>query len=831
MQNFLGDLRQALRALRASPGFVAACLTALVLGIGANTAIFAILDAVLLRPLPFPDADRLVVLWETSEAKGARSRPSPGDFLDWRRRSHSFDGIAAWYPGSVILRDSGTGGEPETVRSCKVSPNFFDVLRVPPSLGRTFDKEGDRGVVVNVADMVRSGQMEVVLSHAFWQRRFGGDRSVLGRTIALDGVSYQVLGVMPPRFALPDERTELWIAWDIPGSYASFSKGPPRDFRFLQTVGRLKAGVSEDAAQSEMDSLMATIAREFPDTNRGWGVRLVPLQKELSGRAAPSLYVLFLATFFALLIACVNIATLQLSRAAAKSRDVAIRVALGISRSRLAGRFLLESLLIALAGAALGLLLARLLKTAILKLQPWNLPRAGDIVVDGRVIGFALATAVLATLMSGLAPAVAAFRLNVSESLRDGGTKGASGTASSGARLRRAFVVIEIAAALTLVAGAGLFMTSFRNLASLNPGFDPDRLLVMRLSLDKSSYKSAAKSNAFYQDLMSRLSSLPGVEAAGGVTALPLSDVNIDFSRPYWREGDEAPGGSAPNADIRMATRRYFETMRMSLRRGRSFADTDRLETPRVVIVNETMARASWPGEDPIGKRLLIDYKGGAYPYEIVGVVSDTRFHGPRSTPRSEIFIPHSQNPYLDLNVVLRTSREPQSVAAAARREVLAVDPAQPVHSVVTMERLMARSVAADRFSVWLVSALSAVALLLAGTGIFGVLAHHVGARTHEIGVRMALGASRRDVLLLVLWESGRLAAQGAGLGLVLSVLLARSLDHAGVLFGVDVTRVATLATVLVPLLVALATTAALASWIPARRALRIAPQQALQAQ
>jgi putative ABC transport system permease protein len=815
MDSLSWDIRSALRSLGRRPGTAAIAVATLAVGIGVSTAVFCVIDGVLVRPLPFPESERLVRLWDTNAGLFRdRDRVSPGNLLDWMREDVAFAGVAAWHPGNAILR---TDHDAEVVQSVKVTPGFFTILGVPAARGRTFAADELAGALYDVAERYRGGDRVLVLSDRLWRRRFGADPYVVGRTISLDDAPWLVAGVMPPGFAMPSAETDVWLPWDIPASYASLPGGSPRDWRFLNVVARLSPRTSLEAAQARVDSVAAALAEAHPKANRGWASRIVPLKDDLVASSRPALFVLLGAVGFVLLIACANVASLQLARAADRSREIAVRLALGARRSRLVRQLLTESLLIALGAGLAGTALAVALLEVLRLLRPAQLPRLDEIGLDLRVLAFAALAAIVAGVASGLAPALQATRTLASALQADGGRA----VAGSAGRWRRALVVLELTVALVLLTGAGLLGRSFVRLTGVDPGFDPENLLVLRVSLDNTVYRGP-QSASFYRDLTARLSALPGATSAGAVTALPLSDVGIEFDRPYWRERDPDPGGEAPKADIRMATTGYFDAMRMRLLRGRGFTDDDRLNTPKVVVLNETLARAAWPEADAVGHRIVIEYRGGAYPYEVVGIVNDTRHHGLRRRPRPEIFIPHAQNPYLQLNVVVRTAVPARTLAVAAARKVRALDPRQPVHSVVTMDELRSRSLGADRLSMVLLAALASVAVVLAATGVFGVLAHAVTRRTREIGTRVALGAGRGHVLRLVLCDSLRLAAAGAALGLAVSLALGRTL--AGLLYGVGPRDPWTLGGVSALLVLV----ALVAAYVPARRALRIDPAEAL---
>ena len=813
------DLRHAIRVWRRQPGHGLAAGLTLALGIGANTALFSVIDAVLLRPLPYGEPDRLVALWDTLPAQGRdHEPPSPGNFLDWTGKNRTFDAMAAWMDGSGTSTLHGDR-ESAVVESVKVTPDFFRVMGVPAAVGRTF-APGERGAFFNVADRYTGGERVVVMSHGLWTRRFGSDPSVVGRAIDLDGAPWRVIGVMPASFDAPRPTTDLWLPWDIVPSFAEFAGGPPRDFRFLNVLGRLKPGVSVPQAEADLQSIAAALAEQHPKANAGWSVRVVALDEEIVGRARPAILALFGAVGLVLLIACANVASLQLARAAARRREMAVRLALGAARRRLVAQLLTESLLLGLVGGAAGLIVAEGALRAILAAEPQGLPRLAEVTLSGRVLAFSAALSVLTGILFGLVPALEASRTPVAGALQESGRGAPMGPRAR--RARRFLIVSEVALALVLLTGAGLLMRSFLRVMAVDPGFDPQGLAVMRISLDHASYKTGAQSREFYRALTRRLEALPGVLGVGAVTALPLSPVGTDFSRPYWREGEPDPGGTAAKTDIRMVTPGYFATMRMPLRRGRGFTADDGPDRPRFAVVNETLAQREFPGRDPVGQRLVIDYRGGAYPYEIVGVVGNTRFRGLKAEPRPELFIPHAQNPYLDLSLVVRTSVEPAAMFRTVQREIAVLDPLQPAYGLVTMDDLVRRSVSADRFATVLLALLAGLALSLAATGIYGVLSFLVAQRTHEIGLRMALGATGQAVVRMVMGESLRLTLAGSAIGLLASLALARPVAH--LLYGVTPDDPVTFGGVVV----LMAGVALVAALLPARRASRLDPMAAL---
>jgi putative ABC transport system permease protein len=806
------DFAAAFKTLRKHSGFSATVVLTLGLAIGANTTMFSMVDAVLLKPLPYESPDRLVRVFSAHRERPLdRMGVSTGDVVDWRKRNEVFEGIGAWY---VMGRTLKTEEAVEVVSVAQVSEDFFSVLAVPPAMGRTFTAEETARATFNSAAAHVGTDPVAVLSHRAWERRFGSDPSILGKTLMLDRQRWRVLGVLPPDFGMPSPDVELWIPW-------SFEGVRPHDQRYLASVARLRTGVSLEEAEERMNVLAAAMASELPESNEGWGVRLVPLGEELVANARGALVVIFAAVAVVLLVASVNVASLQLVRIGERQREIALRAALGASRVRLARQFLLESALLTLGGGAVALAVAaaglELGRTKLFDV----LPRIGDVALDLRVFGFAAVLTAAASAFFGLVPVAACPGGALSEGLRSGGR-----TASASPRwerLRRLLVVSEVAMAVVLLAAAGLLARSFARLTAVDPGFRAENVVVLPITLDNHEYDSGAKSRAYYRRLFEELQSVPGVSSVGAVTALPMSPIGPDFDRPVWAEGEVPPPGGSARADVRMATPGYFETLGISLVRGRILSDEDGPESPRVVLVNESLARREWPGQDPVGKRLVIDYSSaGTYPYEVVGVIGDVRFYGLRSIPRPELYIPHAQRSYLIMNVAVRTATAPEGIVGELRRAVLSVDPMQPAYGVLPLGDLVAGSVGRDRFAALLIGGFAAVALVLALLGIFGLLSYHVGRRTQEVGIRAALGASRRELVSMMLSAGLRLALVGLGSGLVVALLSTRWLST--LLFEVSPVDPLTFGAVTL----VLGFGALVACYVPARRAAWVDPVLAL---
>jgi putative ABC transport system permease protein len=802
------DFRQALRGLAHRPGFVASASITLAAGIGTATALFSVIEAVLLRPLPYREPQRLVYFFEVQEGDSERHDPSPANVLDWRRQSRMLEELAAWWVESTtLLADSENAAE--EVPSAMVTEDFFDVVGVPALLGRTF-----------APGEVASQERIAILSYELWQRRYGGSESIVGRDIRIRDASWRILGVMPPSFRVPgtgEGEVQLFKPWDFERDYAHHS-GVPRDWRFVETAGRLAPGVSLEAAQAEITAIAKGLAEAHPATNRGWGVALVPVREVLVASAEPALVILAGAVLFLLLLACANVAGLLLVRASERARELAVRTALGASRGRLARQLLFESGLLAIAGGLLGVGIARAGVALLVRLQPGGIFRIEETALDSRVLAFAIAISLAAGLASGLAPVFHSGTSSPSESLK--GSGGVVSLDRRRLRLSSALVVSEMALAVVLLVGTLLLMRSFQRVIQVDPGFDPRNLLVVRMRLDDDKYRKGG-AHLYYTELLSRVRALPGVLSAGGSTALPMDSVDVDFDRPFWRDGEPRPVGGGPGLRLRMTTIGYFETMRIPLLEGRIFDEHDDRTKPRLLIVNETMARRTWPGESALGKRLLLDYQDYRAAYEVVGVVGDTRFEGYRSRPAPEAYIPHAQNPYLPMNLVIRTE-SPRSLAPLVRQTVLGLDAGEPVHSLDVMSDLAGTSIASDRFSAVVMTLFGSIALLLATIGLYGVVAQSVNRQKREMGLRMALGADRGRILALVLGNGLRIASVGAGLGILGSIAAGQFLS--ALLFETSPSD-----PFAIVLAVAIAmTTVILACLIPARRAAGLDPKTTL---
>lgn len=807
LENLVKDFAYGARLLARSPGFTAVAVLTLALGMGPSLAIFSFVDGILLRSLPYPEPERMVQLFQTSLKDGREDVPvSPPNFVDWHERAQSFESLAAFASTSEVL----TGGEPERVGTAVVTPKFFEVFGTRPVMGNTFE-----------LSPAKPGQTEVILSYGIWQRRFGGRKEIVGENILVGARPHTVIGVMPRGFVYP-AGIEVWLPLVFePGEMKE------RNSAYLDVVGRLKAGVSVDQAQAELSTIAAQLGLQYPESNRQFGARVVSLHDEMVRGVRPALGMLSSAVAFVLLIACVNVANLLLVRAVGRERDLAIRSALGAGRTRLMQQLLSEGFLLAVGGGLLGLLVAWLSLDALRQLSPVALPRLESVKLDARVTAFAFALMGLTTLIFGMAPAWQAAGFHASESLKEG-TRATCGAART--RLRSVLVVTEIALSLVLLIGAGLVLRSLWSLLSTHPGFDSRNILTADLYLARGKFREHASKAQFAEALVERLSAIPGVETASLATHLPLGGTTMVYG--FLVEGDmEAPTkewapdrGSEPlrSAGLRLVTPQYLHTLRIPVLRGRGLLTQDVSGRRDVMLVNQTMARKYWPGEDPIGKRIRIARGRTPAWCEIVGIVGDVRHDGLHVPPVPEMYVPLAQQSAHLFRVALRTTGNPASFAQAMREAVWSVDKDQPVTRVRTLQEVIGSSVGETRFYGVLLGVFATLALLLATFGIYSVMAYSVTQRTREIGIRLALGAPTAKVLNLVVGQGLRLAIIGIAVGIAGAAYATRWVEK--LLHGVSRTDPATFAAVAGVLLVAVLA----ACWIPARRATRVDPLVAL---
>jgi putative ABC transport system permease protein len=801
MMTLLQDLRHGARLLVRAPGFAAIAIAALAIGIGANTAIFSVVNTLLIQRLPYQDPDRLAVVWEHNLPRDRKNNVvSPGNFIHWREMNQAFEDIAA--VGMTFNLTLTGAGDPEELPFQYVSASFFPLLGVPPALGRPFraDEEGPNTRVV-------------VISHRLWQERFNGDPRILSRPITLQGEPYTVTGVMPAGFYYMDKTVNLWMP--VPFSEASRT---PRG-RWITVLARLKPDVTFGRAQQEMERVHGELRRLFPDFNTGWTARVVPLTEQLTGNVRPALIVLLGAVAFVLLISCANVANLLLARATARQRELAVRAALGAARSRLIRQLVAESSVLAAAGGASGLLLAwwalHLLRVVVAERLP--IARLETVGIDSLVLAFTVGASVLSGLFFGLVPALSASGSALNEALKEGNR---AGTGARGNRTRNAFVVVEIALALVLLVGAGLLVRSFVGLLNVNPGFDPARTVTMRVGLPDSRYGEPAQRVQFFQRLFDRVDALPGVQASGATSFLPLAGLGAATAFEVIGK-PRAPRGEEPVVDVRVIANDYLKAMGVPLLRGRLFDEQNPTDNRNRVVINEMMAKKYWPGEDPIGKRIRISWNDPRED-EIIGVVGDIRNAALETEARATNYWPHARFPYGSMTLAIRTAGEATSIANAVARLVREQDPNLAVADVRTMGDVVANSVAERRLTMLLLTIFAGAALLLAAVGIYGVIAYSVTQRTPEIGIRMALGAQRGDVLRMVVGQAMALAAAGIAIGGIGALLLTRLMT--GLLFNVKPGDPLTFAAVAL----VLGVVAMVASYLPGLRATRVDPVIAL---
>jgi putative ABC transport system permease protein len=804
METFIHDIRFGIRMLAKKPMFSIIAVITLALGIGANTAIFSVVNGVLLRPLPFKEPDRLMMIRETKLPQFPEFSVAPGNFLDWKKQNTVFDRLVAYKGSSLNL--IGTG-DPERLRALNVTEGFFAMLGAQPQLGRDFLAEEDQVGHNNV----------VILSYGLWQKRFSGDPKILNQTITLNRQAYTVIGVMPAtfRYGSGENELDLWTPMGFTEEQAQNHGG-----HSLVAIGQLKRGVTVDQARAEMSAIAGRLAAQYP-VDIGWDVKIMPLLEYSVRSIKPALLVLLVAVAFVLLIACANVANLLLARAAGRQKEIATRTSLGASRWRIVRQLLTESLLLSLLGGVLGLALAKWGMDLLLTLAPPNLPRLNNVSLDGRALAFTATITLLTGVIFGLVPALQSSKPNLNETMKDAGRGSTEGRRRQ--RIRSTLVVLEVATALVLLVGAGLMIKSFWQLQKVDPGFNPDNALTVQVSLPKTKYPEESQQVAFFQQLIERVATLPGVQSAGAGHVVPLS--GNDFVMAFEIDGrPPLQPGATQSTNYYSVSADYFKAMGIPLRRGRVFTERDVKDSPRVAVINETMAKKIFPDEDPIGKRITFDNRQKDNPewFEIVGIVGDVKEYGLDQVTTMQTYEPYIQQTFPDMTLVVRTTGDPTNLNAAIRSEVLKLDKEQPTTNFKTLNEFFSVSIAQQRFSVVLLGVFAVVALVLSAVGIYGVLSYAVTQRTHEIGIRVALGAGRRDVLRLVVGQGMLLAVIGVAGGLGAAFALTRLM--ASLLFGVTATDAVTFVSV-ASLLLAVAL---LACYIPARRATKVDPLVAL---
>jgi putative ABC transport system permease protein len=806
LENLLQDIRYGLRMLRKSPSFTLFAVAVLALGIAANSAIFSIADAVLIRPLPYRDANRLVLLWEDASAFSfPKDTPAPGNFSDWKARNQVFEDVAATsFGGSFALTGQGN---PEKLTGRAVTANLFSVLGVTPELGRDFRAEEDLPGANHVA----------ILSHGLWLRAFGGDPQIIGKEISLDYEKCTVIGVMKQGFQFPDRESEIWI----PTRYTK-EELSNHGSHFLEVVARLKPGVSLSTANANLAVIAKELEKEYPDSNTKVGAFAVPLREELAGDVRPAILMLVGAVCFVLLIACANVANLLLSRATGRRRELAMRLALGATRSRIIQQMLTESVLLAILAGTAGLLLSVWGTKFLAALIPDGFAPLAINGVDGRILIFTLVISLATGILFGIIPASRVSRFHLASSLQQGGGRGSVG--SAGHKLRNALVICEVALGIVLLTGAALLIRSLRNLYHLDPGFRADHVLVLHTPLSRPRYEAFARRTSFYDQVLAKVEALPGVVSAGYTTWIPLTNPGGAAGIAIEGRPEPTPGQwLIPN--IRIISKDYPAALGMTLKDGRLFNSGDSVGTMYVTLINQTMAKSYWRGENSLGKRFRIgSYKESAPWITIVGIVGDVHQAGLEAPARPEMYFPYQQqnNGYDPEYLAVRTAGDPHALAEVVRQEIWAVDSEQPVAGVMPLEDIVDENLASRRMQASLLSGFAGLALLLVTLGIYAVLSFAVTQRTQEIGVRVALGAQPRQVLLMIFSQGFKLFLIGAALGLAAAFALSRALVH--LLFGVSAYDPASFGGVTI----LLAAVALLACYIPARRATRVDPLVAL---
>ncbi|HJQ25164.1 MAG TPA: ABC transporter permease [Blastocatellia bacterium] len=811
METLLQDLRYGLRMLVKNPGFSVIAIIALALGIGANTAIFSVVNTVLLRPLPFAEPERLVNVWETRPERGVKQMTaSYPNFADWRDQNDVFERIAA-YDGQPFTM---TGDDnPVRLVGAVVSADLFPLLGVQAKLGRTFNRDDDKA----------GAPLTIILSDRLWRQRFNADPNIIGTALTLNSKNYTVVGVMPADFQFPlqNDPVDLWETFasqltPVDGGTIADERGA----HFLQTIARLKPGVTVEQARATMETIASRLSEKYPDSNTGFGATVIPTHEDMVGDVRPTLLILMGAVGCVLLIACTNVASLLLARATTRHKEIAIRAALGASRLRVIRQLLTESVVLSLTGGALGLLIAMWSADALVSASNDQLLRATQVGLDLRVLGFTLLVSILTGMLFGLVPALHSSKTDLNESLKEGGR----GTSEGGRRmsLRGALVTAEVAIAVVLLVSAGLLIQSLWRLQRVDPGINPHNVMTFQLGVPEVKY-NAEKQAEFFRQLQARLGALPGVEAASAVMPLPLSNSNMSIS--FEVEGRPTAAGQRPSSAFRTVSLDYFRAMGVRFVRGRDFSERDGYNGPPVIIVNEEFVDKYFPGEDPIGKRIrpgISTTAGGPKWREIIGVVGNVRHRALNRDFTPEYYVPAPQVPLDSLTLVVKTTGDPRGIVAGVRDEVRQMDKDLPLYNIRTMDEYLSSSVAQPRLIALLLMIFAGLALLLTAIGLYGVMSYSVAQRTHEIGIRMALGASPGNVLRLVVGQGMTLAAAGVAIGLGVAFLATRVM--ASLLFGIGAKDPLTFAAIAV----IIAGVALAACFVPARRATRVDPMVAL---
>src|SRR5215213_897471 len=801
MKFLMQDLRYALRMFKRNWGFTLTALVVMALSICATVAIFSAINAIILRPLPYQNSDRLVIVWG-KQPKVPKAPTSPAEFLDWKTQATTFDAMAAYSGQSFNLTGAA---EPERIEGAVVSPDFFQVLELQPLLGRAFNEGDEQG----------SGNRLALIGEGLWRRRFGADNGIIGSRLLLNDESFEVVGVMPQDFQFP-ERVDLWVGpkQKVPEPPVRLGGNilEMRNVRYLGTVARLKPGVKLAQAQADMSAIAARLAQQYPDTNEQHEIRLVPLKEEIVGNVKPVLLMLLGATVLVLLTACSNVGNLLLGRALSRRKEISTRLALGASRLRIAQQVFTESVLLSLIAGGLGLLLARWAIKALIAIGPTNIPRATQISIDGTVLFVTLLISVLTGISFGLAPALQSRSMNLTEALNEGARGSSSGPGPH--RVRSALVVSQVALSFALLICGGLMFKSFYRLQNVNLGFDPDSVLTMQISLPRAKYVDPKQVTEFYEQALQRLRSLPGVKSVGAISKLPLTGTGV--SGGIVIEGRPVNPSEELRTDRRVVTEDYFRAMSISLKSGRFFSTND-WSNPKVVLINEAGAKRYWNGENPVGRRIRFEEDADKW-VEIVGVVGDVRQSSIEAEPKPELYIPYFQSPSNNMTVVAKMNAGGTGSAASFRSEVTAVDRSQPVYNIRTMGEVVDEALAQARFSVILLGIFAVTGLLLAVVGLYGVMTTAVAQRTHEIGIRIAVGAGPGAIVKMILVQGAIPVLLGLGLGLFLAFALTRSLSS--LLFTVPSADVSTYLFVSAFFLLLMF----VANLIPAYRASKLSP-------